>query len=74
MVKKIVIQEPTERSRLESWMALHRVRKGVVARSIGASRQRFDQLMNGIYLTDEWKSRMIEAGIPENLLPLSRPR
>ena len=71
--KALRVKAPTRQSELDAWFALHRVKKAAVARALGISRTRLSQLVRGIYLSPEWRSRLVgEVGIPERLLPYAR--
>lgn len=64
---------PTERSKLDAWFSKHRVKKGDAALVLGISRSRLNQLLSGIFLSPEWRSRLIfEIGIPDDLLPVAK--
>ena len=65
-----LVKKPTRRSELDAWFARHQVQKQRVAKTLGVSPARLNQLLSGIYLTNEWRARLIkELGIPEYLLP-----
>jgi plasmid maintenance system antidote protein VapI len=65
-----LVKKPTRGSKLDAWFAQHRVQKRRAAEALGVSPARFTQLLKGIYLTQEWRARLVqELGIPERLLP-----
>ena len=65
-----LVKKPTRRSKLDAWFTQHRVQKQAAAKMFGVSPARFNQLLQGIYLTKEWRARLVqELGIPEKLLP-----
>ena len=71
--KELRLKKPTRASELDAWFVRHRLTKTGVGRVLGISGQRVGQLLLGIYLTPEWRSRLIaEVGIPERLLPHAR--
>lgn len=71
--KTLRLKKPTRESELDAWFVRHRVKKTDVAENLGISKTRLSQLMRGIYLSPEWRSRLIgEVGIPEQLLPHAR--
>lgn len=71
--KKALLKRPTRESELDAWFARHRIKKAVAGRALGISGQRLGQLLRGIYLTPEWRSRLInELGVPDRLLPHAR--
>jgi len=71
--KKAMLKRPTRESELDAWFARHRLKKTEVGRMLGVSGQRVGQLLRGIYLTPEWRSRLVsEVGIPERLLPMAK--
>lgn len=71
--KKFCPKRPTRRSELDAWFARHRVTKREASQAVGVSPARLNQLLQGIYLTPEWRGRLIEVlGIPSNLLPHAR--
>lgn len=65
-----LVKKPTRGSKLDAWFTRHRVQKRDAAAVLGVSPARFTQLLKGIYLTKEWRARLVqELGIPERLLP-----
>lgn len=67
------LKAPTRDSELDAWFVRHRVKKTDVARSLGISKTRLGQLLRGIYLGPEWRSRLVgEVGIPASLLPRAK--
>ncbi len=71
--KKTLLKRPTRESELDAWFARHRIKKTAAAKVLGISGQRLGQLLRGIYLTPEWRSRLVgEVGVPERLLPFAR--
>lgn len=68
--KKALLKRPTRESELDAWFARHRIKKAAAAKALGISGQRLGQLLRGIYLTPEWRGRLVgELGVPEHLLP-----
>lgn len=71
--KALRLKKPTRASELDAWFVRHRLTKTGVGQMLGISGQRVGQLLRGIYLTPEWRSRLIaEVGIPARLLPHAR--
>lgn len=71
--KKALLKRPTRESELDAWFARHRIKKTSAAKALGISGQRLGQLLRGIYLTPEWRVRLVgELGVPAALLPLAR--
>lgn len=71
--KAFRLKTPTRESELDAWFARYRVKKTDVARALGISKTRLGQLLRGIYLGPEWRSRLVgEVGIPERLLPQAK--
>lgn len=57
------------RAELDAWFVRHRIRKADIAQQIGVTRTRFSQLLQGIYLSPAQRQAMVEAGVPDHLLP-----
>lgn len=64
-----LIQLPTRRSRLDAWLREHRVSKRRLSEHLGLSYTRTLQILRGIYLTSEHRRRLVDAGLPPELLP-----
>ncbi|NCD26628.1 MAG: XRE family transcriptional regulator [Deltaproteobacteria bacterium] len=64
-----LIQQPTRRSRLDAWLRERRITKRRLAAHLGLSYARTLQILRGIYLTSEHRRRLVDAGLPPELLP-----
>lgn len=69
MRQKHTLSAVDRRAALDAWFVANRIRKSAIADRLGVTRTRMSQLLQGIYLSPDQRQKLVEAGVPADLLP-----